>query len=1288
MTELSRKPWMRILTVALLIGLLETGAMLLLKMAARAGLNLPFWLEVALDAGLVVAGAVLLFWFAGMKHLSRHWAEEKGRASAEQRLHADLKRALDEDEHALVSICDVAGTIIFANEKFCKVSGFSEKELLGHNHRIVNSGHHDEAYFQNLWAVITQGRPWQGELCNRRKDGSLYWMDTTITPFFDEHGKPCQYVSVRRDITELKEAQSRAQRLGERLQWLLDASPVVVYAHENPADLAECTFISGNALDAVGYTPARMLAASGFWLRHLHPDDRAGAKSHLQRLLEAGQATLEYRFLSARGEYRWICDHAKVVRDDAGAAQAIVGSWTDVTEGKAAELERRRLRMAVEASTDMVLLTDAQGVIEYANPAFYQFTGWQSAEVLGQTPKILQSGKTPLAVYQGMIETLLRGEPWHGRLCNRRKAGAASRPAASTWRESLPRRRKDDPAPGLLSDPLLYWADVNITPILDEAGAKLGFVSFQRDISETVAREERLALARLDADARLAVVEILNQPGALEERFARVLERLFALPDLAGGQRQGGIFLRDRDSGGLAAFVPQGGFGGGLVHRDGEIPASACLRGQADGAGGAGGAYYSVPLAHGGELLGVLLLCAGPEVGQTGERLGMLNQVGEYLGLALVRDQTRRMIEQARDAALDASRQKSEFLANMSHEIRTPMNGVLGMLELLRRSRLTGEQQEFAETAAQSAEALLDIINGILDYSKIEAGKLELDNVDFNVRELVEEVCALLAASAYAKGLELTCFVEPKVPALVCGDPTRLRQVLTNLLGNAIKFTDHGEVSVETVCLSQQDARAVLRFTVKDTGIGILPEDRERLFRPFEQADGTTTRRFGGTGLGLTISRSLILRMGGDIHVDSEAGVGSTFGFTVDLEQRPVSAPSDLPRSLSRRRVLVVDDNATNRAILQRFLFGWGAEVIVSGHARDALEALRAALAAGKPFELVILDLHMPEMDGLMLARAMAQEEGLAGTPRILLSSGGMVSEQERAEVGIRQALTKPVRQSQLFDAVVSSLDEGWIKSAGDRPKADSVLPSFAGKKVLMVEDNLINQKVALKMLECFGLQARLAGDGRQALAELGRSRYDLVLMDCHMPELDGYAATRLLRQRERLAGLPRIPVVALTANAMDGEREKCIEAGMDDHLAKPFMLEDMAQILARWLSQDSADAAPGPVWDARLALERLGGDRELLAEMKPMFASEAPKHLQGLASVALPRPDAAAIAAAAHALKGMAMHFCAGQVIDLAGQVERLARAGGVAQGDPLVAQLAGAVARLVAALGEDAGD
>ncbi|MFZ4704015.1 MAG: response regulator, partial [Candidatus Methylumidiphilus sp.] len=504
------------------------------------------------------------------------------------------------------------------------------------------------------------------------------------------------------------------------------------------------------------------------------------------------------------------------------------------------------------------------------------------------------------------------------------------------------------------------------------------------------------------------------------------------------------------------------------------------------------------------------------------------------------------------------------------------------------------------------------------------------------------------------------------------------------------KFTAQGEVLVEVVCLSENAEHATLRITITDTGIGISPEDQERLFKPFVQADGATTRRFGGTGLGLSICKSLLNRMGGsDIAIESRPGEGSTFLFTLTLEKQGDDGIPIVPKTIVHRKVLVVDDNATNRMILDRLLRDWGTNACAAESAPQGLAMLRAALREGEPFDLVIMDMNMPDMDGIMMAQAMSQEDGLAATPRILLSSGGAVSERDRTLAGIRHSLTKPVRQSLLFDALVSSLDGGWIKPNVAKSQANEPMPNFAGQRILLVEDNAVNQKVALKMLECFQVDSHLSGNGREALEELGCRAYDLVLMDCHMPEMDGYSATRALRDRERLLNLERTPVIALTANALAEDREKCLKAGMDDHLAKPLMLDDLSKMLLRWLGSpaivvEQTQAIGNGFWDRQAALRQLGGDTGFLVEMKHLYVTEASSLLERLQSNDSP-PSAAIIAEAAHALKGMAPHFCAQGLEDIAGQVEMKAHANEIGTGDTLLLRLIEEVEGLMAALMSD---
>jgi two-component system, sensor histidine kinase and response regulator len=528
-----------------------------------------------------------------------------------------------------------------------------------------------------------------------------------------------------------------------------------------------------------------------------------------------------------------------------------------------------------------------------------------------------------------------------------------------------------------------------------------------------------------------------------------------------------------------------------------------------------------------------------------------------------------RELTAAKEVAEAASLAKSQFLANMSHEIRTPMNGVLGMTELLLGSTLSDKQRRFAETVRRSGDALLSIINDILDFSKIESGKMVLEETGFDLQATLEDAMGLFAEDARSKGLELASLVGADIPTWLEGDPGRLRQILVNLIGNAVKFTDSGEVVVRVQQVAEQTASLMLRFTVQDTGIGIADEARARIFEQFSQADESMSRRYGGTGLGLTIVRQLVEMMGGAIGVSSEQGKGSSFWFTVRLGK--TAAEGAAPRSLAKgKRVLIVDQNPTSREILSQQLSDCGMLADGTGGGRGALKLLRAP--QGAPYDLAILDLTRPPADGFQLASAIRVDPTLDALRLILITPLGQFGERERWSAGaISGYLSKPVRQSQLEGAIAAAFE-----LAGEAPRRQEQAPQpvrcASAARVLLVEDNLVNQEVGMAMLEGLGCQAALAGDGLEALALLAASPYDLVLMDCQMPELDGYQATRRIRANEAQAapwtgGKPaRLPVVALTAHAMMGNRVACQEAGMDDFLAKPFTQENLRQVLSRWL--------------------------------------------------------------------------------------------------------------------------
>ncbi|MDA8124103.1 MAG: ATP-binding protein [Deltaproteobacteria bacterium] len=524
----------------------------------------------------------------------------------------------------------------------------------------------------------------------------------------------------------------------------------------------------------------------------------------------------------------------------------------------------------------------------------------------------------------------------------------------------------------------------------------------------------------------------------------------------------------------------------------------------------------------------------------------------------------------AMEAAQAANLAKSRFLANMSHEIRTPMNGTLGFLELLQGEPLTARQRTYVDMALSSGTTLLQLINDILDFSKIEAGKLVIAVTDLDLAGVVEEVCEFFAGRARDKGIELACYIDPGVPSFLRGDPVRLRQVLLNLLGNAVKFTAKGGISVSVVSSEEDERSILLRFEVRDTGPGISPEHQTQIFQAFSQGDGSTTRRFGGTGLGLTIARQLVQLMGGEIGVKSVPGEGATFHFTVRLEKQGLSSGSvpSGPHFSLKWRVLVAAWTETSRQNILRQLAGWGirSDSVESGS--QALERLATAVAAGDPYRIVLIDSTASAKEGGKLARAIRADAALCSVTLVLLTAKAESAPWEAA-VGFQARLVKPVRQSQLFNTL-SDLEKGIAPALSEKALPIDVQSSkgrFSAFRVLLVEDNPINQVVGKEMLEFFGCAADVAGNGREALEAFDRLRYDLILMDCQMPLVDGYEATGRIREKEgQKPEGTRVPIVALTAHAMEGDRESCIAAGMDDYLSKPYSSEALHAALSRWL--------------------------------------------------------------------------------------------------------------------------
>ncbi len=903
----------------------------------------------------------------------------------------------------------------------------------------------------------------------------------------------------------------------------------------------------------------------------------------------------------------------------------VIATLEDITDRKQAEEELQKLSSAVEQSQVSVVITDLQGTIEYVNPKFTEVSGYSAKEVLGQNPRLLNAGLQSADFYKDMWDTIIAGDNWQGEFANKKKDGD------------------------------IFWENATISPIRSSAGQITHFVAVKEDVSERKLAEETLreseeTLSKITSSALSAIIMLDSDNGkisfwneAAEKIFGWTAQEVIGekLHDLIVPEQ-----YRSQHLEGLKQFSQTGE--GPLIGRSTEI--SAINR---------EGQEFPVEL-----------------------NLSPVKLKGQWHAIGLITDITDRKqaeeeLKKAKEIAEDATRAKSDFLANMSHEIRTPMNAIIGMSHLCLGTKLEPRQRDYIEKVYSSSQSLLGIINDILDFSKIEAGKLDMEAIPFRLDEVMNNLGNLAAIKAQEKGLELLFNTHPGVPPALIGDPLRLGQILVNLTGNAVKFTEEGEIVIHTEPVRVTDEEVEVKFAVQDTGIGMTPEQVGKLFQSFSQADTSTTRKYGGTGLGLAISKKLVQMMNGDIWVQSEPGKGSAFIFTavfgraMDMEKEVEQiAPADL----DELKVLVVDDVASAREMLQVTLESFSFRVTCVESGQAALEALETD-SADDPFRLVLMDWKMPVMDGIETTRRIKDHPKLTHIPTIIMVTAyGREEVMEQAErAGLEGFLIKPVTPSTLLDTIMGVFgDQGGFRRAG-RSEDDwkiRTLDSIRGVHVLLAEDNKINQQVAEELLAQAGLRVTIANNGREAVELLeNRNEYEAVLMDMQMPEMDGYEATRTIRQNPNFKDLP---IIAMTANVMAGDREKCLEAGMNDHVAKPIEPDKLFETLVRWITPRESNeqraewSQPGKKVgednlpdslegiDIAEGLRRVGGNRKLYHKLLVEFFEDHSADIHAIRQ-ALDIDDRETAQRIAHTVKGVSGSIGAH---DLQGDAERLENA------------------------------
>ncbi len=1121
-------------------------------------------------------------------------------------------------EHAqgMIFWLNSEGKMIFANDAMCERLGYTREELMDMS--IYETDPEMPKPWNEHWERMRSKRTSTVEGFKRTKDGTLFPVEVN-TNFVEYEGQEYMFVFAR-DITERKRMEKKL-RLTE---YSVEHSEAQIFWVGEDARL---TFATDSTCRQLGYARDEMLRLT---IYDIDPNAPKPWNEHWERMKNQKTATFEGVQRTKDGRAIPVEVSVNYVQYEGHEYHFTLAR--DISKRRELESQLRLTQFSVNRASDLMFWTDPDGRFVFVNDAMCQLLGYAREELLGMT------------IYD-LDPNLPKG--WTGDWEELKRLGSVTHETHYRAKSGLD-----------------IAVEASATYV-EHDGQEFTFI-FARDIRTRKKMEEQLRLTQISVDRAGDQVMWVDPAGRLVfvndsscEQLGYSREELLALDmsDIApGSAAHWAENWEQLKSTGNRVIE------GTHRTRDGrEVPVE----------------ISSNYVEYEGKEFQVTFARDISERKQAEGELRLAKDKAEAANREL--EHSIKRTNQLAVEAQAASEAKSAFLANMSHEIRTPMNGVIGMVDLLLDTEMNQEQRDYAETIQSSAEALLTVIGDILDFSKVEAKKMEFENIDFDLRLTLEDMMALLAIKAHEKGIELAVLVEPDVPSALRGDPGRLRQILTNLVGNAIKFTENGEVDVHVVLESEDDHGAVMRFTVRDSGIGIPAPVLEQLFSPFTQADPSTTRKHGGTGLGLSIAKGLVEAMGGQMGAESSVGKGSRFWFTLPLRKGEHVA-SELDNlelgNIVGVRVLGVDDSETNRKVMAGMLESWGCRHTEVAGAKEALAALRAAVADGDPYRVAVLDMCMPEMDGEELAQEIKSDPALAATGLVMMTSVGARGDASRMErVGFAAYLVKPVRQSHFYDCLAAVVGPegreggavGEERDASGRIITRHTLAERARRRarILLAEDNLVNQKVAIKALEKLGYSADTANDGAQALQATRDKRYDLILMDVQMPVMDGLEATRQIRDGHSGSLNPAVTIVALTAHAMAGDKERCLNMGMDDYLAKPIKAAELQEVISRWLTTGpmGAESEPmpdilsvpqkpaAPVFDEKVLLDLLEGDDEAAGEIAAQYLEDLSGQVEGLRQ-AIQEGDIESIKGRAHQLKGAsasvgaeAMRFCAADI-------------------------------------------